>query len=68
MKCFINDESGAITIEWVVFGAALFMVAIAMSAFIMGGFGGAAHRVDDGISHTDMPDEMRSLLTAAHGS
>lgn len=68
MKRFINDESGVITIEWVVLGAALFLVALAMTFIVAGGFRGAAQTVDAGVSHTDMPEEMRALLDAEGGS
>ena len=68
MKRFIKDESGVITIEWVVLGASLFLIALGMTVIIAGGFRNGAQTVETGVSHTDMPDDMRTLLEAARSS
>lgn len=68
MKRFIQDESGVITIEWVVLGSALFLIALAIVVIVSDGFRTGAGTIDTGISNTDMPDDMRALLDAAQSS
>ena len=65
MKRFIRDESGVITIEWVVLGSALLLIALAIVVIVGGGFRGGAETIDAGVSQTEMPDDMRALLDAA---
>ena len=68
MRRFIKDESGVITIEWVVMGASLLLIALAIVVIVGSGFRSGAETIDTGISNTEMPGEMRALLDAAHGS
>ncbi len=42
MKRFINDESGAVTVDWVVLTAAIVGIAIAVLTVIAGGINEAA--------------------------
>lgn len=50
MKKFAKDESGAVTVDWVVLTAAIVGIAIAMIAVIRGGVMNAASDIDTVLS------------------
>lgn len=47
LKAFTNDESGAITVDWVVLTAAIVGIAIAVITLISGGIQDAANGIND---------------------
>ena len=66
MKRFFADESGAVTIDWVVVAASLLGISLAMTVIISDGFSSAAHSMNQGIAYNDIPEDMRVLLAAAY--
>ena len=44
---FLNNESGAVTVDWVVLTAAIVGIAIAVLTLISGGIQNAANSIDD---------------------
>ena len=64
MNRFLTDESGAVTIDWVVMAASLLGISLAMTVIIAGGFSTAAHTMNQGIAYNDIPEDMRVLLAA----
>jgi len=44
---FANDESGAVTVDWVVLTAAIVGIAIAVIALISGGINTASNNIND---------------------
>ncbi len=64
MQRFLNDESGAITIDWVVLTAALTGIAIATVAVIQPGFNGAADTMSAGLAYHDIPPHLVAALDA----
>lgn len=47
---FANDESGAVTVDWVVLTAAIVGIAIAVLTLISGGITNAANAIDGQLS------------------
>lgn len=47
---FANDESGAVTVDWVVLTAAIVGIAIAVLTLISGGINNAANAIDEQLS------------------
>lgn len=47
---FANDESGAVTVDWVVLTAAIVGIAIAVLTLISGGITNAANAIDTQLS------------------
>jgi len=48
---FVNDESGAITVDWVVLTAAIVGIAIAVITLISGGIENAANGINDELTN-----------------
>lgn len=46
---FKNDDSGAVTVDWVVLTAAIVGIAMAVIALISGGVGNASNGINDGL-------------------
>ena len=67
MKRFINDESGAVTVDWVVLTAAIVGIAIAVLTVIAGGINTASNEINnDLISDSSGPAGL--ITTTASGS
>lgn len=49
---FANDESGAVTVDWVVLTAAIVGIAIAVLTLISGGINNAATAIDTQLSNS----------------
>ncbi len=52
LQNFIRDESGAITVDWVILTSAVVGVAIATLIVISGGINSAANATDDELENT----------------
>ncbi len=50
MKKFAKDDSGAVTVDWVVLTAAIVGIAIAMTSIIRGGVMGAATEISNALT------------------
>ena len=48
---FANDESGAVTVDWVVLSAAIVGIAIAVVTLISGGIETAANGINDELTN-----------------
>ena len=48
---FANDESGAVTVDWVVLTAAIVGIAIAVIALISDGIGNAANGINNELNN-----------------
>ena len=48
---FANDESGAVTVDWVVLTAAIVGIAIAVISLISGGIEDASNGINDELSN-----------------
>jgi len=48
---FANDESGAVTVDWVVLTAAIVGIAIAVISLISGGIQDASNGINDELSN-----------------
>ena len=63
MKRFINDESGAVTVDWVVLTAAIVGIAIAVLTVIAGGINSAS--VDINTALEDGADGPVALINGS---
>lgn len=52
LQDFMNDESGAITVDWVILTSAIVGISIAMLIIIASGIGTAANATDDELENT----------------
>ena len=50
---FANDESGAVTVDWVVLTAAIVGIAIAVITLISGGIQNASNGINDELNTAD---------------
>lgn len=63
---FANDESGAVTVDWVVLTAAIVGIAIAVLTLISGGINNAAGAIDTQLSNSSTG--VAGLITGASGT
>lgn len=54
IKNFAADESGAVTVDWVVLTAAIVGLGIAVIASVSGGVNNLADRISDAVSDTEI--------------
>ena len=65
IKKFTSDESGAITVDWVVLTASIVGIAIAVLLVISGGLSSASSGVDGQLSDTDSVSDTISGIVAS---
>jgi Flp pilus assembly pilin Flp len=56
-KAFAKDESGAVTVDWVVLTAALVGIAIVVLGIVSNGINSTASRITSGLNAIDVNDE-----------
>lgn len=60
LKTFRNDESGAVTVDWVVLTAAIVGLAIAVIASVKTGVGDLATKIQSGVSAVEVDNGQSS--------
>ncbi|MBY6201259.1 hypothetical protein KUV65_07800 [Maritalea mobilis] len=67
-KTFLSDESGAVTVDWVVLTAAIVGLGLAVMAVVSGGIEDLSSNISDGMTNMDLQDSFTNgALTTTLG-
>ena len=62
-RSFVDDDSGAVTVDWVVLTAALVGLGLAVMAVVSGGVEDLANDTDTALMNTEISDSFGSALS-----